>query len=150
LSLGNGDVANLIPGVYILDKGFRINGTATLNAPGVMFYIKSGSVFTNGTCNLYLSPPTSGTYKGISFFQARDNTSAAQFNGDGVLSSAPGDTTTGAGTFYFPNAALAVGGNGNTVVNKLVAKDIEIYGNGKKKITEGYETWGSKDVYLVE
>ena len=59
----------LNPGVYVLENGFRVNGSATLTGTGVTIYIKSGAVFTNGNCNIYLTPPTGGTYAGISFFQ---------------------------------------------------------------------------------
>ena len=156
LDLKSGDNVTLAPGVYVLEGGrsrpaFNINGSATMNAQGVMFYIKTGDVQINGTGNLFMTPPTAGTYQGIQFFQARDNTKAASFNGDGLMSGSATDTLMGIGTLYFPSALLQVGGNGEAYVNRLVANKIEVYGNGTKKVTEGYTPLGGREhVFLVE
>jgi hypothetical protein len=134
----NGGTATLNPGVYVLDSGFSLNGNATLNAQGVMFYIKSGAVSENGGANVYVTPPASGTYQGISFFQARADTTAASFNGNGLLTGTGSGDTKGAGTFYFPNAALSVGGTADVYASKLIALTIEIFGNGTKHVTDGF------------
>jgi Flp pilus assembly protein TadG len=160
LDLQSGDKAFLNPGVYILENGnskkpslpaFAINGHAELTGYGVMFYIKFGSVVHNGTGDVHLTPPSSGVYKGIQFFQARNNTEPAVFNGTSIFTGASADTDHGAGTLYFPAAKVTVGGNGNMYIDSLIADKIEVSGDGKKYITKGYDgRKGGDPVYLVE
>src|SRR5437762_9751111 len=67
--------SNLIlnPGVYILGgKGLKTGSTATVtaNANGVMLYfIGTGILDLNGTGQITLSPPLTGTWAGVSIFQ---------------------------------------------------------------------------------
>ena len=138
LAMNAGDNVTLTPGVYVLDAGFSINGHATLNAQGVIFYIKSGTVSDNGTAEIDISPPTSGTYQGISFFQSRTDASTASFTGTALLTGTGSSDTKGAGTFYFPDALLQVGGTADVYVSKLIAKTIEVFGSGTKHVTDGY------------
>src|SRR5205823_929675 len=113
LQMNNGENVFLNPGIYILENGnskkpsppaFSINGHATLTGYGVMFYIKFGSVGENGTADIHLTPPASGIYKGIQFFQAHNNTQTALFNGTGLFTGTAADVHSGAGTLYFPTA----------------------------------------------
>ena len=159
LDLQEGDNAFLMPGVYILANGsnnkskpaFAINGHATLTGYGVMFYIKFGSVIHNGTGDVHLTPPTEGVYQGIQFFQARDNTQLAQFNGTGLFTGTAADTSSGAGTLYFPAASIEVGGTGDMYVDSIIADKIVVYGDGHKYVTKGYDgRKGGDAVYLVE
>jgi hypothetical protein len=116
-----------------------------------MFYIKFGSVQANGTGDIHLTPPSSGTYQGIQFFQARDNTQLAQFNGTGLFTGTAADTHNGAGTMYFPKASIEVGGTGDMYVDSIIADKITVYGDGHKYVTKGYDgRKGGDAVYLVE
>ena len=137
LNLNAGDNVTLTPGVYVLDNGFSINGHATLNAQGVIFYIKSGAISDNGTAEIDISPPTSGTYQGISFFQSRTDASTASFTGTALLTGTGSSDTKGAGTFYFPDALLQVGGTADLYVSNLIAKQVEVFGSGTKHVTDG-------------
>jgi Flp pilus assembly protein TadG len=160
LDLQSGDNVFLNPGVYILENGapgnpakpaFAVNGTATLTGYGVMFYIKYGSVILNGTGAIHLTPPPDGVYKGIQFFQARDNTQLAQFNGTGLFTGTAAGIDSGAGTLYFPVATTEVGGTGDMYINSLIADKIVVYGDGKKYVTRGYDgKRGGDEVYIVE
>jgi Flp pilus assembly protein TadG len=160
LQMNNGENVFLNPGVYTLENGstkkpslpaFLLNGHCTLTGYGVMFYIKYGSVQANGTGDVHLTPPPGGTYKGIQFFQARDNTQLAQFNGTGLFTGTSADIHGGAGTMYFPAATIEVGGTGDMYVDSIIADKIVVYGDGHKYVTKGYDgRKGGDVVYLVE
>ena len=146
LNLNNGDNVFLNPGVYILDNGFTVRGHATLTGYGVMIFIRTGAIDQGtGTADIHLTPPTSGPYAGIQFFQSRSNTNDARFNGDGVLTgsatddpSTPTDeTTAGAGMIYIPKAKVYLNGNGEMTFNGLIADKIEINGFGRVNVTGG-------------
>jgi hypothetical protein len=65
-------------------KGFNVSGSSTnVTASGIMFYVASGDISADPNSKLTLSGPTTGTYAGIVFFQARSNTSNAVLKGSG-------------------------------------------------------------------
>jgi hypothetical protein len=64
-----------------------------------------GSLQVSGTgATVTLTPPSSGTYAGIVYFESRDNTTAVTVGGSGVVSS-PG------GVVYVPAAQVRLSGN---------------------------------------
>jgi prepilin-type N-terminal cleavage/methylation domain-containing protein len=74
-------------GIYYLDGGMSISGTASITcaAPctgGVMLYIAGGSVSFTGQSRISLPAMSSGLYKGIVMFQARNDTNALKFAGN--------------------------------------------------------------------
>lgn len=160
LDLQAGHSVILEPGVYVIDNGFQINGNATLKGSGVMIFLRTGSVKDNGTGQVYLTPPTSGTYANIQFFQARTNTTMATFNGTSTWKGAATDDTSttevneataGTGTLYFPKATVELGGTGDMWVNGLISDKIIVYGSGRKTVTGGYNgEEGTGSVYIVE
>jgi hypothetical protein len=100
---------------------------------------------------VHLTPPSSGVYQGIQFFQARDNTQMAQFNGTGLFTGTAADVHSGAGTLYFPVAPIEVGGTGDMYVDSVIADKITVYGDGHKYVTKGYDgRKGGDAVYLIE
>jgi hypothetical protein len=77
----------LNPGIYYLSQGISIQGTAALTcaAPctgGILLYIAGGSVSFTGSSLVSLPAPSSGIYKGIVMFQARNNTNPLKFAGN--------------------------------------------------------------------
>src|SRR6478672_4539700 len=78
----------LTPGIYYLEQGMSITGTAALTCPtctggqGVLLYIAGGSVTFAGSSNVNLPASTSGVYKNILMFQARSDTDEAQSAGN--------------------------------------------------------------------
>jgi hypothetical protein len=160
LYLNNGESAFLHPGVYILDTGFHTNGHSTLTGYGVMIFIRQGELDHNGTGEMRLTPPADGVYKGIQFFQARDNTNEAHFNGTGLFTGAQSDdpstpevdeSLAGAGTLYFPKATVHLNGTGDMYFNGLIGDKIHVGGDGLKKVTSGWDgDDGGDKVYLVE
>lgn len=61
------------PGTYLFHGDLNIGTSGTVSGSGVTLYMKSGTCsMTSG--NITLSPPTSGTYKGVTYYQDRSNT----------------------------------------------------------------------------
>ena len=73
----------LNPGVYILrGGGIKLNGGDTLTGSGVTIFLMEDATFTtNGNQTLNLSPPTSGTYAGITIYQEKADTNQLTTNG---------------------------------------------------------------------
>jgi hypothetical protein len=107
---GNSNVT-LSSGTYNLGSGgLTINGSTTFSGTGVTF-ITSGTVSIKGNATLTLSAPTSGTYKGVLFWDTSSGTS--DFSG---ASSATMD-----GAFYFPNGTLVYTGDSSASGYTVIA-----------------------------
>ena len=125
-----GGTITLTSGIYQIGEappkgGLSITGGIT-NAQEVLFHVVEGPVDIRGNTQLTLTPPSGGTYEGISIFQSRSNTNTAEINGNGGL-----DMT---GVLYFPNNKLWIAGNGDTIGTQLIADTIEIAGTGEINI----------------
>jgi hypothetical protein len=101
-------------GVYIIEGGgFSVSGTGTVTGSGVViFNVGStypttggtyGSINLAGSGSFNLTPPTSGTYAGILFFQPSDNTKTISVSGN-----SSGMT----GAIYAPKAQLNLSASG--------------------------------------
>lgn len=80
----NGAAVTFAPGLYILDGNFN-NNNSTIAGSGVTLYVPSGANganFDNQTVTL--TPPTSGNYSGVLYYQVSGNTSSINFNGPNV------------------------------------------------------------------
>ena len=166
--INSGDNVVLNPGVYILENGnskkpslpaFNMAG-GKLTANGVMFFIKFGNVEWNGNSQIFMTPMSEAQsltftgikgYAGIQFFQARNNTQEAHFNGNSLFTGTAADVHSGAGALYFPVAKVYLNGNGDMYLDSVIADKIETQGSGRKFITKGYDgRKGGDAVYLVE
>jgi hypothetical protein len=121
-----GGIITLTSGIYQVNGtptkgGLSITGGIT-TAEQVMFHVAGGKVDIRGNTQFTLTPPTTGTYKGVSLFQSRSNNLQAEINGGGGLNMQ--------GVLYFPNNHLVVSGNGDTIGTQLIADTIEIGGTG--------------------
>ncbi len=130
LTIGGGTVT-LRPGVYYINGNLTIQGSSTLNGTtGVTFYIAcNGTCASNngvldiqgGSVTLNLTAPTSGSYKGILFYQNPNDPETATFGGG-----AAGNIN---GILYFPDAGLTMtGGSGTTFNIDLVVNWLNITG----------------------
>ena len=123
LTLGsNGDTVTINAGIYVITGALTFNSGTNLGGTGVMFYIVgSGSVNIGNGATVNLQAPSSGTYKGVLFYQDRSDTSTAQFEG--------GASSNVAGVLYFPDAPLTVG-NGTTtnVSTPIIASTLTFIG----------------------
>jgi Flp pilus assembly protein TadG len=117
----------LAAGVYYIDGGINLSGNRTINAtPGVMLFVKTGPIDISGGAAITINPPTSGTYKGISMYSARDNTSTVSLQGN------PGDISSG--TLYFPSAHVNIAGNPTSTASQLIADTLTVQGNSQLNI----------------
>ena len=76
----------MLPGIYYMDGGgFSFSGQGTLVANGVMIYNDpkgpSDVIDISGSGSMTMSPPTSGTYKGLTLFQNRAATNDLSVTG---------------------------------------------------------------------
>ncbi len=121
-----GAAAVLEPGVYIVDgAGLQLRGNASLIAEGVMFYvIGTGIVDLAGSGYTRISPSEDAAdpYRGVSVFQARDNTNDSRIIGTSDMELE--------GTFYFPVAPLEIGGSGASLGNQIIAYELYLHGSG--------------------
>jgi hypothetical protein len=142
----------LEPGVYYMDGGgFSFTGQGSLEGRGVMIYNDPGNgnadgISVKGQGSLILSGPTSGVYKGVTFFQRRDATVTGEVQGAGGAT----DIT---GTFYFPGALLAIAGNGGVanIGSQYISWQLELGGNGGINIDwQPDKVAPKRSIFLVE
>jgi len=121
---------SLQPGIYYLQNGMSITGTASLTCPsctggqGVLLYIAGGSVTFAGSSNVNLPASNSGVYKNILMFQARSDTSEVKIAGN----SGSGTTNVLGGVVYVPNSVqvtLATG-SASLTAKAIVAQNIKV------------------------
>ena len=85
-------------GTYVLSGTSNFNG-ATINGSNVTLYVPAGATPPNfnGDRGASLSPPSSGNYNGVLYYQAPSNTASPNFNGTqnsySGLIYAPGSTS---------------------------------------------------------
>jgi hypothetical protein len=116
------------PGIYYMDGGgFSFSGQGSLTAHEVMVFNdgrnSSDSVKITGQGTVTWTPPSTGTYKGITLFQARDCTSTVSISGQGGMNIK--------GVLYTPAALVDVSGNGESFIgNQVVCWQMNFQGNG--------------------
>ncbi|HEX4277517.1 MAG TPA: pilus assembly protein TadG-related protein [Bryobacteraceae bacterium] len=130
---GSGNIS-FQPGIYIINgtlgsgKSFSYSGSGNLSGTNVMFFItgqngySAGPMSISGSGNLTFSAPSSGSYKGVLFYEDRNasNALANTFTGSGNIT----------GTFYFPSTSLSYSGSGNAAYEAIVANKITMSGSG--------------------
>ncbi len=143
---GNANVT-FNPGTYILDGGgLSVTGNSTLSGSGVTFYLTSGlggygPVDITGNATITLSAPTSGSLKGILFFQ--DRTIASGSAASTIIGNSSSYFN---GVVYFPTTALTWDGNsGSSGYTDLIADSISITGNASLTIGSNYSSLGGVD-----
>lgn len=99
LKFDKGDVVTMAPGEYYVEGETSFHGDSSLVANGVMIYGagKKGFKFDT-TGSVTITPPTSGTYAGISLFQSRDSKAKVEFRKDSSLDIE--------GVIYAPNSEV--------------------------------------------
>jgi len=130
---GKGSV-NMLPGIYYMDGGgFSMSGQGNMYAPGVMIFNapKSSSdtisITGSDTGSVYLTPPTTGIYQGLTLFQDRESANTLTVSGGGTFYVT--------GTFYAAGGLMKVGGGGNSHVgSQFISRFLEINGNGAMNI----------------
>jgi hypothetical protein len=117
---------NMAAGIYYIDGSFTFAGQGNLNATGVMIYATAGLSIT-GNGSVTLSPPTSGIYTGITYFQARNSTATAKIAGNGNFNVT--------GTIYAAKGLADLQGNGDaSIASQVVSLLMVAGGNGQTNI----------------
>jgi hypothetical protein len=121
-------------GIYYIDGGgFSYKGQGALTGLGVMIYndpkndTQAEGITGTGGGSVTLTPPTSGMYQGITFFQERNSNVDAIFAGNGLFNIT--------GTFYAANALIRSSGNGDVSIgSQYISRTLDISGNGNVNI----------------
>jgi Flp pilus assembly protein TadG len=127
-NFNSGDVVTFQPGIYYLQGGLTSTG-ATITGTGVMFFnapttsASSDGISISGGV-VTLTPMTTGIYKGITFFQARNATQSMNISGGGSFNID--------GTFYAANAQLQITGSSGTanIGSMYISRTLTLGGNG--------------------
>ncbi len=141
ITVSGNNSATLQPGIYyVKGSGLTVSGNATVTGTGVMIYSTGltgsspTSINISGSAIVTLTPPTSGTYQGIVFFQDRSSKAAINISGNGVL-----NTT---GTEYAPGATVTLSGDDVTdnpvhtsLGSQWIFADLTLSGNAHVTIT---------------
>ena len=136
---GNGVLATLNPGTYILaGGGLTVSGGASLKGDGVAFYNTGNRTYAykpivvSGGSSTALSAPSSGSLAGILFFQDRSFTNPAQ----NTVSGTSGASMQGA--LYFPTTPLVIsGGSSVSPFTMIVADTLTISGPSYASLAPG-------------
>jgi hypothetical protein len=117
------------PGIYYMDGGgFSFTGSGGMTATGVMIYnaphANSDTINVNGNGAINISPPTSGPYRGITFFLDRTSATPLNFTGNGGMNIS--------GTFYAAGAPMNVTGNGvgDVIGSQYISYTMTMNGGG--------------------
>lgn len=126
LKFDKNDKVRMAPGVYFVEKQVKFRDQSSLEALGVMIYNAKSSFKLETTGSVRLTPPTSGTYEGISIFQAREKKSKVEFkkNGNYEIS----------GVIYAPNGEV-----------KFKKTEIELGGYESYDEDDDDEEWDDED-----
>jgi hypothetical protein len=144
ISLSSSTSATMQPGIYYMDGGgFSVSGSASVSGSGVMIYSTAG-LNISGSGSATLSAPTTGTYKGISYFQSRTSSATAKISGNGTFNVT--------GTLYVAGGLVNVQGNGDASLgSQVVALMMQSGGNGVTTITwDAPSTAPTRMIGLVE
>lgn len=142
---------NLSPGLYIIDGGdLALTSTSELNGSGVTFFLTNGARLSiDGSADVDISAPTSGTYSGLLLFADRSGPELTHtFSGSA--------SSQFQGAVYMPNDNLVVAGSNSAAAGctQFIANTLELTGSSGAGIscdtsgTNGIEFYGR--VRLVE
>lgn len=121
VTIGNTASVTFNPGTYVFKGNLTINTSGTVSGSGVTLYMQSGTCsMTSG--NITLSPPTSGTYKGVTIYQDRSNTNQCTLTA--------GSTQCISGVIYAPAATISHcgGSSSNAPSQTIVCNKISFTG----------------------
>src|ERR1700729_3556820 len=97
-----GATVTLAPGTYVFAGGSNFNG-ASISGTGVTIYIPAGaSTNFNKVSNMTLTPPATGNYADVTYYQVPSNSGDVNFNGS---------STDISGLIYAPSAAMNYNGS---------------------------------------
>jgi hypothetical protein len=122
LNIGSNAVVTMAPGMYWLDGGIVLGSNCSLTGTGVMIYNNAGDNLNfKSAATVNLTPPTSGTYKGISVWQPRTDTQEVHIECSNSITIS-GTWYAQTGEFDFrPDGADTVYNMGNYICDQMEA-----------------------------
>jgi len=111
--------------VTIRGSGLQLTGNGTITSTETMFYIEEGATTLTGTGVMSFTAPSTGIYRGVVLFHARDNTSLFTMTGNSAQD--------GWGTVYAPAAQIDFSGNGSTNF-QFISDTFYAHGNSNAEI----------------
>jgi hypothetical protein len=145
---GSGTVT-FSPGIYVLaGGGIDFGGTATTNGDGVMIYNTSdpqkptgagacASIKMDGGGSTNFTPPTSGPYKDVVFWQ---DPACTPYRCTGLACNdfkIGGGGSAASGVYYLPGATFSETGSKTLGSAQIIADQFSFGGNAKFSITSG-------------
>jgi hypothetical protein len=135
------------PGIYYIgSQGFSVTNAGGLTGNNVLLYSAgTGSISLTGTGNVNLTPPTSGTYKGISLFQERSSNKQISITASGNMNVT--------GTLYAASAKVTLTNQGNYTNNigsQWIAYQLVVTGSGSLKVNYNGNGGPLRQIQLVE
>ena len=128
ITIGKNSTVTMNPGIYYVNGsgGVTFNGAGTVTGDGVTVYFTNGATInaTGGgnKLDIQLSPPASGPYAGVLFYQDPSDTAAPSLGGD--------NNSFFKGILYFPKVQLTFFGNNVSYATGIVVADaIALSGN---------------------
>jgi hypothetical protein len=111
IQISNNANVTMAPGIYYISGGLQMGSGSNLTGNGVMIYNTSGdNLKFDNAGSVTLTPPTSGTYQGISLFEPRAETKEVHLKCSNSI--------TISGTLYAQNGEFDLRPNGaDTVMN---------------------------------
>jgi hypothetical protein len=154
ITISTNCVATMQPGIFVLaGGGLSVSGNGSLSGDGVMLYNAGssypasggsfGPISLSGNGSMHLTPQTSGTYKGLLMFQARDNPRTLTLSGNSAVAGIQG-------TVYGPSMPVSITGNG-TLPAQFVVDSVDISGNGTLTVQySAAQVYGVPSMALIE
>lgn len=121
----HGATVTLSPGLYVLTGGANFSG-ATIVGNGVTLYVAAGATTNTNMTNFTLTPPTTGSYAGVTYYQVAGNATTVNFNTS---------SSSVSGLIYAPSAQL----NYNAAQGAYTVV-VAAYGNFNTSSGEDYGT----------
>jgi hypothetical protein len=146
ISMSGGSLT-MMPGTYYIDGGgISTNSSASIAGAGVFIYNGGstvGSIKLTGSSSVSLSPPTTGTYAGISLFQDRTSTAALSLTGSGGINITGG--------IYAAKAPSTLTGSSSTSIDGsfLIVDSAKLTGSATIQVGTG-TGGGNRDTRIVE
>lgn len=96
----HGATVTLGQGLYVFSGSSNFS-KASISGAGATIYMPAGASINFNQANIMLTPPTSGNYTGVSFYQVPSNSNGLNFNGT---------STNISGLIYAPSASMNYNG----------------------------------------
>jgi hypothetical protein len=138
ISIPSNTSVTLAAGVYDLNGGgLTVGAGATLSGDGVVLYnsggLSAGSINIAAGANVRLTPPTSGTYQGISLYQDPGLTNTLSLSSNGSVQIT--------GLVYAPSASVQINVNSATSASTMgggfIVNDLTVSGTGTVIVDHG-------------